>query len=252
MDRIKCVYAIVCSDEPENSTPVPHNLIIKGLNEANTYAVSHNRISAIVSDMERNGSSLDKNSALKFAGVIEELALHYCVLPMRFGTFFESKEAVQEMLEKHYEKFCQCLSNVNRKYEFCLKVFWNANRYHSKVRTDSVTTEMEARSILSGTSLQTNYLLNKLKEHKQEEKLLNYVESLIDEIGQRLKHLNPLVKSKKMVSKSLILDAVYLLDKKYKEAFIHEIDSFNKRHDDLNLLLTGPWPPYSFADINAK
>lgn len=251
MGNIKCVYAIVCSDQPENGFPVRHHMNVSGLEGANTYAVSFNGISAIVSDFDSKVTKLDKTSALKFAGVIEKLASNYNLLPMRFGTFFESKEAVQEMLKKHYGKFVQCLGSVNNKFEYCLKIFWDSNLYQSKIGTDSAETDKEASKLVSGASPQTEYLLCKLKEHKKEEKLLEYVESLIEEIGQRLVHLDPMVKSKKMVSNSLILDAVYLLDKKYKEAFIYEIDSFNQRHEDLNLLLTGPWPPYSFADINS-
>jgi len=251
MGKIKCVYAIVSSDQPGNDSPVYHDVNVSGLAGANTYAVSFNGISAIVSDFDSEGTKLDKTSALKFAGVIEELALCHCILPMRFGTFFESKEAVLEMLKKHCEKFVHCLGTVKNKYEYCLKVFWDSNLYQSKIESDSVKTDKEASKLVSGTSPQTEYLLCKLKEHKKEEKLLEYVESLIEEIDQKLVHLDPMVKSKKMVSKSLILDAVYLLDKKYKDAFIYEIDSFNKQHEDLNLLLTGPWPPYSFADINA-
>ena len=154
------------------------------------------------------------------------------------------------MLKKYYERFIQSLKNVNQKYEFCLKIFWDHNTYLNKINRNAESLDRESRNIVPGTSNYAQYLFNKLKEHKLEESLLNHVESLIEEINQKLQPLQPKMKLKKMVSKSLILDAVYLLDKNKKEEFIKEINRFNNQHEDLNLLVTGPWAPYSFADIN--
>jgi hypothetical protein len=52
-----------------------------------------------------------------------------------------------------------------------------------------------------------------------------------------------------MVTNSILLDAVFLVKKNKKDEFIQAISTFKQQHDDLQFLLTGSWPPYSFVDI---
>jgi hypothetical protein len=46
----------------------------------------------------------------------------------------------------------------------------------------------------------------------------------------------------------MILNAAYLLDDSKAEVFASAIAELSKEHPHLRLELTGPWPPYSFAD----
>ena len=250
MEKIKYVYAIMNKNGSEINADNYADKCIQGLEGTVTYDISFKNIVAVVSDIKRQQVSIKAELAIDHAKVIERLALHHTVLPMRFGTFIESEEAVQKMLKKYYERFIQSLKNVNQKYEFCLKIFWNHDTYLNKISYNTEAVDRKSRNIVPENSNHAQYLFNKLREHRIEESLLKHVENLIEEINLKLQTLQPKMKLKKMVSKSLILDAVYLLDKDKKEEFIKEINHFNNQHEDLNLLVTGPWAPYSFVDIN--
>jgi len=46
-----------------------------------------------------------------------------------------------------------------------------------------------------------------------------------------------------------IIDAVYLLENDRKEDCINVVNNLQNKYSSLNLMLTGPWPPYNFVDI---
>ena len=49
-----------------------------------------------------------------------------------------------------------------------------------------------------------------------------------------------------------IIDAVFLLEKDKKEDCINVVNNLQNKYPSLNLMLTGPWPPYNFVDITIK
>jgi hypothetical protein len=55
-----------------------------------------------------------------------------------------------------------------------------------------------------------------------------------------------------MVSPTLIIDAVFLLEKQNKDGLVQAIEDFQKRYPSLIFMLSGPWPPYSFIEITTK
>ena len=44
-----------------------------------------------------------------------------------------------------------------------------------------------------------------------------------------------------------LLRAAYLVDREAVEGFVGLVRRLQAAHEDLRILCTGPWPPYSFA-----
>jgi hypothetical protein len=44
-----------------------------------------------------------------------------------------------------------------------------------------------------------------------------------------------------------LLRAAYLVDRVAVEAFVDVVRRLQETHSELDVLCTGPWPPYSFA-----
>jgi hypothetical protein len=57
---------------------------------------------------------------------------------------------------------------------------------------------------------------------------------------------------KKMLTGNVLIDAVFLTEKGKKEQLIKTVKELQSQFPDLNFLMTGPWPPYSFVDITIK
>ncbi|NQU88214.1 MAG: GvpL/GvpF family gas vesicle protein, partial [Mariniphaga sp.] len=194
----------------------------------------------------------DKSSAIEYAGVIENLAQQFTLLPVRYGSVMESTDMIKKMLERNYIEIQQNLLKVENKVEFGLKVFCDPEKIKAGLKEK---TEVETKTELlqnSKNSVYRDYLNRKLKEHRFEELLLSHVDTIILDITTHLAQLNSIQKFKKMVSATNIIDAVFLLEKNKKEDCINVVNELQNKYPSLHLMLTGPWPPYNFVDITIK
>jgi len=249
----KLIYAIVLTGD----NPDKLNLILlerQGITGKNLRAAPFNQISAVTGEINRNELPDNKKLIIEYAGVIEMLSNDFTLLPMRFGSIMESDELIQKMLERNHDDFLQNLIKVENKYEFGLKVLCDPEKVRTEIK---VKTNINQQAQANPTQETKNtvfrdYVNKKLEEHRIEEAVLHFVDSVISEIIQYINSLNPVHKFKKMVSPTLIIDAVFLLEKQNKNGLVQAVEDFQKRYPSLNFILSGPWPPYSFTEITTK
>jgi len=244
----KIIYAILSTNQSHTEISDLVNGM-KGILDADIYTLSFNDISIAVSDFTLSKDTTNRELAIDFASVIEELSQQVTLLPVRFGTFIKSDEFVHQLLINHYDSFLRNLQKVENKCEFGLKVLCDYETFSKKISAKAAAVDVQPREYFSTNTIHTNYLLEKIKINKLEDSLFKYVEQLIEDISQHLTQINPDSKFKKMVTNSILLDAVFLVKKNKKDEFIQAISTFKQQHDDLQFLLTGSWPPYSFVDI---
>lgn len=226
----------------------------KGISGAGLDAVGLNEISAVVSEVIRTDVIADQSNALAYAGVIETLAEHFTLLPVRFGSVMKSIDAVANILEKNYGEILCNLQKVDNKYEFGLKVFCDPGKIQAdmKAASEAGNEPFANPASESGNSVFREYVNRKLKEHRLEQSRLKYVESVIAEITGCLAGFQSINKFKKMTSETTIIDALFLLDKERKAALIHSVGDWQSKYSGLNFVLTGPWPPYNFVDFTVQ
>jgi hypothetical protein len=247
----KIIYAIIANKgNPAQVNEIAQN--IRGITGSNLYALTFEDISVAISDFPASKFVVSKELAIDFARVIEELSQHLTVLPIRFGTAVKSDEIVNQLMSGNYHAFLNNLLKVENKHEFGLKVIWDYDKCSEKIKKIVESEPYTIDTFFTKSTVSTNYLLEKVKKHRLEDALLKHVEQLIEEISWHLTQINPESKFKKMLSQSIILDGVFLVEKAKKEAFIKAIEALNLLHDDLHFLLTGPWPPYSFVEITIE
>ena len=227
---------------------------MKGIADTDLYELSFDEITVVVSDVSRACLIADKSTAIEYATVIETLSQQFTLLPMRFGSLMESNEAIIHMLEKNHPDIEQNLLKVENKYEFGIKVFCDSGKLMAELRVKS-----EAKTKTFATpapeiknSVYRDWVNKKLNEHRLEEMLLAYVDSVIAEITGQLDRLKAISKIKKMVTPTTIIDAVFLLDKALKDELIHTVSDLQNKYPGLNFIMTGPWPPYNFVDFTVK
>ena len=227
---------------------------IKGISQTDLMAVSYKEIAAVVSCQKETDIIADKNKVLEYAGVIDQLAQHFTLLPMRYGSSMESNEAILAMLKINYTEIHQNLLKVENKNEFGLKIFCDTQKLHTQIRAES-----EINSSLNNgledqpaNSVFKDYVNKKLREHRLEELMISYVDALIAEISIYLDQFHAFYKFKKMTTSNNIIDAVFLLDKEKQTELVSAIETLQHRYPDLNVMLTGPWSPFNFVEITIK
>ena len=245
----KIIYSLVLvKKNSEKFTKLLSSL--KGILGANLSVVFLGEIMVVVSDIKEKSTLSDKSNLIEFATLIEILAQQFTVLPVQYGAIMDSSELVQDMLKKNYSKFHENLERVENKVEFGLKVFCDSKKIKkelfTKLALDVVPKPAQKREV----SIYKEYLNKKLKEHQLEKLLLEYVDSVIQDITVQLSKMNPIHKFKKMESESKIIDAVFLIKKGKQEDLITSVKDLQSKHVGLRLMLTGPWPPYNFVNIS--
>ena len=249
----KMIYSIVSlKKNPEKLNALLVGM--KGISGADLFVVSFAELTAVVTDIERDKLVSDRDNAIEYAGVIETLAQEFTLLPMRFGSFLGSTNDIKMMLGKNYNEIHDNLLKVENKLEFGLKIFCASEKLKAELRAKSETsTKTTANTGLEiKNSLYRDYVSKKLKEHKLEELLLSYVNSVIAEITACLDRLKVVNKFKKMTDATTIIDAVFLLEKDKKTELIKAVGDLQHLFPGLNFVLTGPWPPYNFVEIAIK
>jgi len=245
------IYAIIVSP---NLPEFPDKWLaeVQGINNSQLTTVNSNGLTAIAGKINNKDVVANTENVLKYATVIDELFKHYTVLPVRYGTFMDSQMAIGTMMEKHSMTFKQNLDKVENKEEFSLKVFWDFEEESKKIRDKMYADEIGSNFPFPGNSQSKLYLLQKVKEHRFENALLSYVRKLIDEICNLVVQFKPDYVFKKMASRTMILDAAFLMEKKQEIAFAEAINPLKKKYGNLRFLLTGPWPPYNFVGFDVK
>jgi hypothetical protein len=222
--------------------------------ETAVFAVEYHNISAIIGEVGENQSVANKQNAIEFALIIDQLAQKYTLLPMRFGSMMNSTDSVMEMLERNEVEIEDSLKKVKNKWEFGLKVIYDREKLKETLaanQKDNNSNQVKPE-IGSNNSVYKAYILKKLNEHRAEEQILSFVDSILVEIKTYLHELKAVDKCKKMTNETTIIDAVFLLDKKKKEEVIIMVKDLQQKYLQLNFVLTGPWPPYNFVELNLK
>lgn len=239
------LYAIV--DQSGGTDLTKYLSTIPGVNHSGLYGVIHKGLTAVLEKMNNSGIIVNTENALRYSKIIEELHHQYDLLPVRYGTLMKTDEEVIAMLEKHGQDLMENLERVKNREEFSLKIFWDYEKGREAVRKYLKENDLQNEASFAGKTETAIYLLKKIEAYRFENALQDYAERLCEEIRQLTDPLCPQIKFKKMASKPVLLDVVFLLAKGQKKEFVRIIDRINDLHKDFRFLLTGPWPPYSFA-----
>ncbi len=250
----KLIYSLISIEDTSEESLTASLSAIAGISGAGLSAVCVNDISAVVSDVVKTGLISDRSVALEYSKVVETLEQQFTLLPVRYGSVVETIDSVIKLLENNYEAIHQNLQKVKNKQEFGLKVFCESDKLRTELKTNS---DLSYRSPLKiqtnvNNSVYIDWMNAKLKEHRLEEQLLKYVDRVISDISNNLSELNAVNKFKKMASPTNIIDAVFLLGKDRKNDLIDAVKSLQNRYSSLQIILTGPWPPYNFVDFEMK
>src|SRR5947208_13380514 len=95
---------------------------IQGVNGAAVLGYPSGEFSVVVSEYERNGSPLGDKHVLEHARVVSVCFRSGTVLPFRFGTLFDSEEALRQAVRANRRTFGLSVARLKAKAEMHLKL----------------------------------------------------------------------------------------------------------------------------------
>jgi len=129
---------------------------------------------------------------------------------------------------------------------------WGVRLFDTTEReTSSGGTSTSAGARMSGTA----YLAQRRSELAAAQQRREFVDSAAGAVRATLDgHASDCVSRTGRAQPRLLLDTAYLVPVAAEPAFLAEVDQLAKEMavDGLHLDLTGPWPPYSFAQLDYR
>jgi hypothetical protein len=214
------VYAIIEAESPAIEE--------RGLDGHALRTIADEDLAAVVS--EHDGPRIAGSAAnlWDYEQVMERLMSDRTILPMQFGTVLADERAVRAMLRERAEQLRAGLERVSGAVELGIRAGWR----------EAPPSEDHATANGGGTG----YMLERLALHRQACDLVDRLDPLAGlarDIHIRLLGHGELP----------VLEA-YLVNRDRVQEFTERVRDIDECNPEIELVCTGPWPPYSFAAVN--
>jgi len=168
-------------------------------------------------------------------------------VPFRFCTVLKDEASVLELLASNEDAFLAALTKLDGKSEWGVRITRTGNK------PDAVKAETQKQDDQSGKA----YLLRKQRELRETEqavqKIRSYAEACHRELEQLACAANRLPGNRygPVSGAQNVFSASYLVKESEVETFKQRVTRLAEKYSPLgiNLHLTGPWPAYSFTDL---
>jgi hypothetical protein len=184
------------------------------------------------------GSPLTQQAVLDHARVVSECFRDRTVLPFKFGTIFESDEALRQAVRGNKRSFTESVSRLRGKSEMHIKM---------------IVPESLAQHIVSDVEARpgSEYLTQLREKASRDRERQSKARALSVQVHKLFNPLDEEITCKKVQS-GVLLDIAHLIDSKGVEKYQTRYNLAMRQFKDVHITLTGPWPPYHFTPGKRK
>jgi hypothetical protein len=208
---------------------------IQGVNGAPVLSYPSGEFAVIVSEYDRSTQTLDEKSVLEHARVVSVCFRNSTVLPFRFGTIFDTDEALRQAVRANRRTFGQSVARLRGKSEMRLKLV---------VRDGSLRDAMT--EIILPDTVGREYLAKLREKASRERERQTKARALSVQVHKLFNPLEEEVSCKKVSSDGMLIDIAHLIDSKSVEKYQNRYTTAAKQLKNCELVISGPWPPYHF------
>jgi predicted transcriptional regulator len=209
---------------------------VQGVNDAPVLSYPSGEFAVIVSEFERNGDDqLEEKHVLEHARVVSVCFRSGTVLPFRFGTIFDSDEALRQAVRANRRAFGQSVARLRGKAEMHLKLV---------VRDGSLRQALE--SVALPDTVGGEYLSKLREKASKDRERQTKARALSVQVHKMFNPIEEEVSCKKVDADGMLLDICHLIDSKSIEKYQNRYSSAAKQLKNCEIAISGPWPPYHF------
>jgi hypothetical protein len=211
------VYGIVQDGEVERFG--------RGLDDRPLRGVCDGPLVAVVSDNHARAPEPTASALRDYERAVRRLMDGGAILPARFGSLLSDEAAVRQLLRRRRRDLLARLRRIHGAVEIGLRASWRGD----------AGTAVDLRPP-SGTS----YLRERLERRQSARRVASELDPLTSLARSSRRAVAPRPDLP-------VLDA-YLVDRGRVGEFVALVEQLDDRLEDVELICTGPWPPYSFAE----
>ena len=208
---------------------------IQGVNGAAVLSYPSGDFAVIVSEYDRTDAKLEEKHVLEHARVVSVCFRTGTVLPFRFGTIFDTDDALRQAVRANRRTFGQSVAKLRGKAEMHLKVL---------VKGDSLRqalAEVQLPDTVGG-----DYLIKLREKASQDRERQTKARALSVQVHKMFNPLEEEISCKRVSSDGMLIDIAHLIDSKSIEKYQNRYSTAARQLKNCELVLSGPWPPYHF------
>jgi len=208
---------------------------IQGVNGASVMSYPSGEFAVVVSEFDRASERLEDKAVLEHARVVSVCFRSGTVLPFRFGTIFDSDEALRQAVRGNRRAFGQSVARLRGKSEMHLKLV---------VRDGSLRdalTDVQLPDTVGG-----EYLMKLREKASKDRERQTKARALSVQVHKMFNPLEEEISCKRVNTDGMLIDIAHLIDSKAVEKYQNRYSSAAKQLKNCELSVSGPWPPYHF------
>jgi hypothetical protein len=210
----------------------------RGISGAAVRSLQIDELAVLVTDFNADTVAVTRENALDHAAVVRSVLDRTTPLPFRFGTLV-TEQQLRSYISARKPALQTRFAHVRGCVEMSVKIIRELSDEDKTQVRDEIT---------SGTSF--------LEEKRRE--LLGSEQKTAEasEISTWLHdHVDALIRDEQVTmrpSEKLVLAAAHLVERDRIPQYREKITAARKNRPQLHFLFSGPWPPYSFANIELE
>ena len=208
---------------------------VQGVNGAPILSYPSGEFAVIVSEYDQKPEELGHQAAIEHARVVSGCFRNSTVLPFRFGTIFESDDALRQAVRVNRRAFGQSVERLRGKSEMHIKL----------TVTDGSLREAMIDVILPDT-VGGDYLSKLKVKASRERERQTKARALSVQVHKLFNPLEEEVSCKKVAPQGMLIDIAHLIDSKSVEKYQNRYSTAAKQLKNCEVAISGPWPPYHF------
>jgi len=217
---------------------------VRGIGEQEVELLTIEGLVIPASNFESEAVPLTRENVLRHESVVRKVFAETTPLPFRFGTLI-TKEALESFISSRLRPLTDRLRAVENSVEMSVKIIWPNLSEHEQ---PNLTSE----SVKSGVGPGAAYLKSRREELLGKQELAGEGQAIADWVGNRLNGLSRQHQVSVEPAQKLVLSGSYLVDRELESDFRAELSAMRAERPNLHFLLSGPWPPYTFANIDLE
>ena len=208
---------------------------VQGVNNAPVLSYPSGEFAVIVSEYERDGIKLEEKHVLEHAHVVSVCFRSGTVLPFRFGTIFDTDEALRQAVRGNRRAFGQSVERLRGKAEMHIKLL---------VRDGSLREAMV--DVQLPDTVGGEYLSKLREKASKDRERQTKARALSVQVHKLFNPLEEEVSCKKVAPEGMLIDIAHLIDSKSIEKYQNRYTTAAKQLKNCEVAISGPWPPYHF------
>jgi hypothetical protein len=210
---------------------------IQGVNGAPVLSYPSGEFGVVVSEYDRaaEGAKLEEKNVLEHAHVVSVCFRNGTVLPFRFGTIFDTDDALRQAVRANRRAFGQSVARLRGKSEMHLKLL---------VKGGSLREAM-AEVVLPHT-VGGEYLIKLREKASKDRERQTKARALSVQVHKMFNPLEEEISCKRVQTDGMLIDIAHLIDSKSVERYQNRYSTAAKQLKNCELVISGPWPPYHF------